>query len=815
MPSTREVVIDYDEVNYREETQKFFRDLPHFVKEYIIALLPIASWIHRYNLMWLVRDLIAGVTVGIVVVPQSMGYAKIAELPAEYGLYTAFVGLCVYCLFATSKDISIGPTAVMSLLVGQSVTHVTAQHPEITAQEIAVAFSLICGSIAMFIGVVRLGIIVDFIPGPAIAGFMTGSAITITIGQCPKLFGIPGINTQDSPYLIFGNFFKYLPDTRVDVAFGLVGLFFLYGTRFLCNYYSKKYPKYAMPLFFVSIMRNGVVVIFGTLIAFLINIGKETSPISILKTVPPGFQAMAVPSIGATTISSIAGSLPSGVIILILEHVAIAKSFGRINDYTINADQEIIAIGFTNIWAAFFGAYPSTGSFSRTAIKARSGVKTPIAGIFSGLVVVLALYALTPAFYYIPDAILAAVVIHAVADLVSGPSYVKRLAAVSWWELLVFVVAVVVTFFSTVDYGIYGSLGLSIVVLLFRIARPRLWALGRVPLTKTNDDDVAASSDEKTGANTTELDQQQQFQEFLYVPVNHPSLGRLVEKLPRGVLMFRIDESMTYPNSGFVADKIISYCKEQTRRGGKVLSKGERAWNDDANPKIEAARASLPKMHALLLDFSAVNRLDSSGLQAIVDMQNTLNRYAGHHVEFHFINLSNNPSIRRALIIAGFGTQPRVLLEDDEQSSSDASGSGSNHHSHHHHHQVSTGPVEVLPIVPNSKDGPHHQRQQALEASLRRQEDLESNYISQRSEVIDKKHHDDYEIEQVSIHLPKDKYPFFHWSADAAVRVAMHTYDTDRIDGHEDQNDDSSNDDQSRASVEKDNNDEEQQQPRH
>jgi sodium-independent sulfate anion transporter 11 len=254
----------------------------------------------------------------------------------------------------------------MSLLVGQTVTHITAVHKDITGPEIAVALSLLTGAIAMFIGLVRLGILVDFIPGPAIAGFMTGSAITITIGQWPKLFGIKGINTQDSPYLIFGNFFKNLPGTQLDVAFGLSGLFFLYGVRYACQYLTKRYPHRATLFFFISIMRNGVAVIFGTLIAFLMNIGKKTSPISILKTVPSGFQAMGVPNVNTTLISAVASSLPSGVVILILEHVAISKSFGRINDYTIDPNQEIVAIGFTNIWASFFGAYPSTGSFSRT-----------------------------------------------------------------------------------------------------------------------------------------------------------------------------------------------------------------------------------------------------------------------------------------------------------------------------------------------------------------------------------------------------------------------------------------------------------------
>ncbi|RCH84894.1 hypothetical protein CU098_006799 [Rhizopus stolonifer] len=486
-------------------------------------------------------------------------------------------------------------------------------------------------------------------------------------------------------------------------------------------------------------MRNGILVIFGTLISFLINIGKSTSPISILKTVPAGFTAMGVPVVRTNVISSIASSLPSGVIILILEHVAIAKSFGRINDYTINPDQEIIAIGFTNIWASFFGAYPSTGSFSRTAIKARSGVKTPIAGVFSALVVLLALYALTPAFYYIPDAVLAAVVIHAVADLVSGPSYVKRLAAVSLWELLIFVVTVVITFFTTVEYGIYASVALSIIILLFRIARPRFWGLGRIPLSK------AISSIELPEADQKQIEKTSELQAYLYVPESHPSLGDLVEPLPEGILMCRVDESFTYPNSSYVSDKIIQYCKSRTRSSNVALSKGDRSWNDDTTPDIVAARENLPRLHALILDFASVNRLDSSGLQAIVDAQNTLNRYSGHHVEFHFVNILH-PAIRRCLIVAQFGTQPRPGVNRKE----------------------------ILPVVPASRDGPQQNTSPVMQHD-------DENQIGSSTEVSLQTDEKSAEFaEQVfrnssinGIPLPKDRYPFFHWSSDEALRSAM------------------------------------------
>jgi MFS superfamily sulfate permease-like transporter len=247
----------------------------------------------------------------------------------------------------------------MSLLVGQTVARVTATN-EYTGPQVAVVLALFGGFITLFIGLARLGILVDFIPGPAIAGFMTGSSITISVGQWPKLFGITSVNTHDSAYLIFGNFFKYLPETRLDAAFGLVGLLWLYTVRWGTGYLGKKYPQHEKLFFFANIMRNGVLVIFGTLIAFLINIGKDTSPISILKSVPSGFTAMDVPSVDLGLLSQVSGTLPSVVIILILEHVAIAKSFGRINNYKIDADQEIIAIGAANVIGSFFGKYKHT-----------------------------------------------------------------------------------------------------------------------------------------------------------------------------------------------------------------------------------------------------------------------------------------------------------------------------------------------------------------------------------------------------------------------------------------------------------------------
>ena len=205
---------------------------------------------------------------------------------------------------------------------------------------------------------------------------------------------------------------------------------------------------------------------------------------------------------------------------------------------------------------------PIQGSFSRTAINARSGARTPLSGVFSALVVLLCLYALTPAFYYIPDAILSAVIIHAVFDLCSGYPFMVQLYNVNPFELFTFIAAVLVTFFTSVEYGIYVSVGLSIVVMLLRIARPRYAVIGRIPVQPTThfyhpDDSyhekgIAIVNQDDNNVDSNLHHEQKQ---YIYVKRDHQALSHLVEAPPSGVVIFRFDESLTYPNAGFISDK--------------------------------------------------------------------------------------------------------------------------------------------------------------------------------------------------------------------------------------------------------------------
>ncbi|KAJ7905269.1 sulfate transporter family-domain-containing protein [Mycena olivaceomarginata] len=551
----------------------------------------ILSWIGRYNLGWATGDLIAGLTVGLVLVPQGMSYATIATLPPQYGLYSSFVGVTVYCLFATSKDVSIGPVAVVSLIMSQIIGRVGGAHPgQWGAPEIATTVAFISGLSSSAL----------FIPAVAVSGFMTGSAISIAASQVPGLMGITGFNTRAATYQVIINTLKGLPKTTLDAAWGLPSLVALYAIRMLCDYLGKRYPRRARVFFFISVIRNAFVILVMTIAAWLYCRHRRTAkggyPIKILQTVPRGFQHVGQPTIDPSLLSALAGELPVATIVLLLEHIAISKSFGRLNGYTINPNQELIAIGVTNTVGSCFGAYPATGSFSRSALKSKSGVRTPLAGLVTAIVVLVALYGLTPAFFWIPNAALSAVIIHAVADLVASPAQVY-----SYWRVspLEFV-------FSSVENGIYVSICTSVGLLLIRIAHPRANRSRDVTVSRTRT-----------------------------IKIDPPSPG---------VIVYRHEESAIFPNASHLNAELVSH----------------RPWNDPGPSHHGAdadqlANEKLPDLKAIVLDLSAISHLDVTAVQALMDTRNEVERWADHPVEFHFATLLS-PWIRRALVAGGFGT---------------------------------------------------------------------------------------------------------------------------------------------------------------
>ena len=317
-------------------------------------------------------------------------------------------------------------------------------------------------------------------------------------------------------------------------------------------------------------------------------------------------------------------------------------AFGRINGYKINPNQELIAIGVTNTVGTCFSAYPATGSFSRSALKSKSGVRTPLAGIFTGIGVIVALYGLTDAFFWIPTAALSAVIIHAVADLVASPAQVYAFWRASPLEFVIWLAGVLVIVFTTVEIGIYTVIIASLVLLLLRIARPRGRFLGKV---KVHPHDAPESESR-----------------VVYVPLNpspnvmNPDL-QIIPPAP-GVILYRFEESYLYPNASIVNSALVDHAKATTRRGRDLtgVSASQRPWNDPGPRKGAAVEddSHKPLLRAVVLDFSGVYvffseipdlyaddlysaHIDTTGVQALIDTRNELERWVDGPVDVRMI----------------------------------------------------------------------------------------------------------------------------------------------------------------------------------
>uniref|UniRef100_A0AAR2KPT0 SLC26A/SulP transporter domain-containing protein n=1 Tax=Pygocentrus nattereri TaxID=42514 RepID=A0AAR2KPT0_PYGNA len=432
---------------------------------------PILTWLPRYNLTWLRMDVLAGLTVGLTAVPQGLAYAEVAGLPVQYGLYSAFMGGFVYCVFGTSKDVTLGPTAIMSLLCSYYIERDPVY---------AVLLTLLCGIIQTAMAFLRLGFLLDFISYPVIKGFTCAAAVTIGFGQVKNILGLKGVPRQFVLQVYYT--FHRIPEARVgDVILGVSCLFFLMMVtmmkstlRSLEDSPSSLVQAARGIVWNFATIRNALVVIAATCVAYsteVIDYHIFTLTGKTAKGLPP----FSPPSFSETTangthvsFNEILLDLGGGLAVIplmgVLESIAIAKAFGSQNNYRINANQEFFAIGLTNILGSFVSAYPVTGSFGRTAVNSQTGVCTPAGGIFTGIM------HLNDPFFL--SASLAAVIICAVA-----PTFDFRVVRQIWrvrkLDVLPFLVTFLVSFWE-VQYGIVAGVAVSGLMLLYVVSRPKL-----------------------------------------------------------------------------------------------------------------------------------------------------------------------------------------------------------------------------------------------------------------------------------------------------------------------------------------------------
>ncbi|EDV20778.1 Sodium-independent sulfate anion transporter [Trichoplax sp. H2] len=453
-------------------------------KSCIRSRLPIVEWLPKYRLRDLQCDIIAGITVGVMVVPQALAYANVAELPPQYGLYASFLGVFVYCFLGTSKDVTLGPTAVMCLMV--------AEYSRDGDPNYAILLAFLSGVIQVIMGFLDLGFVVNFISVPVISGFTSAAAITITVSQLKDLFGL-----KDIPREFFERVYticEKLPETKPwDACMGLSCIVILYILKYMKDYdYKDEKYNYAPPkwqrgcrnfIWLIGTARNAFIAVISALVCLVLAyLGYPEDTVSLTGPIVGGLPPFGPPPFSTTENNATIGfgkmaeNLNAGIIVIpligYLENIAIAKTFARKNKYKIDASQELIAIGFANVISSFAASLPITGSFSRSAVNSASGVRTTLAGLFTGGIVLLALAFLTNWFYYIPKAALAAIIITAVLSMIDF-SIVRKLWRVKRLDLIPLAVSFFVSFVG-LEYGILAGVAVSVAFLLHAAALPRI-----------------------------------------------------------------------------------------------------------------------------------------------------------------------------------------------------------------------------------------------------------------------------------------------------------------------------------------------------
>ena len=435
---------------------------------------PAVTWAPHYSLEKGNADLIAGTTVGLMVVPQSLAYAITADLPAVYGLYSAYIGAWTYVLFGTSKDVTVGPTSIMSSLVASTANGDIAY---------AICLSLVAGIYMLIMGLLEFGWVMWLISYPTLAGFTSAAAIKIAAGEIGDLVGI---KDWDSDFVDVCEDIvtKYDQIRWTDALLGFTCLAILFLLWLLQKVSAIRYGMeqieagktpmlyFWRTLWYVGLMRNIIVVLGAALLDYCLYVDDDT-PFIVIGYIEPGLQSLDI-SVFQKFRDQWTSLLIDGLVIALiglLEGLAIAKSFSKKNRYEVNNSQEMVALGLCNIAGSFFQCYPVTGSFSRSSVNSESGVRTQFGGFWTGLLVILCLLFLTVFFSYIPMAALAAVIIFAVVFMVNFCIpveiwKVRKLGTVSW----------VITFSSVlllgIEYGIAVGVVFDLLVVIAKNLRP-------------------------------------------------------------------------------------------------------------------------------------------------------------------------------------------------------------------------------------------------------------------------------------------------------------------------------------------------------
>jgi len=480
-------------------------------------LLP--DWLKNYQRAQLNGDLLAGIIVAVVLVPQSMAYGMLAGLPPEVALYSSALPLILYAVFGSSRTLAVGPVGLMSLMTGATIIEL-----DITlANEIVSAahtLALLIGIILLLMRILKLGAVINFLSHPVISGFVSGSAIIIALSQMKHIFGLDlpsGLPAYETLYLII----TQTPQSNLaTLLIGLVSLLLLWCFKAPLAHLLKKRGTAEAVVQFISKSGPLIAVAFSTFAVFHLGLNKQFS-VPIIGHVPLGLPNIIMPNIDPQLVMQL---LPNALLIALigyLESISIAKSMASQKRQKINPNKELVALGSANIASAISGGLPVAGGFGRSMVNFSAGANSPLASVITAGLVSLTLVALTPLFFFLPKAALAAIIIAAVLPLIDTRTFKH-----AWNYDRTDAFSMLITFFTVliinVETGIVAGIAMSIGLYLHRSSQPHIAIVGQVGGTE-----------------------------------HYRNINRHTVETDKEILALRVDENLYFANTNYLEDTIM------------------------------------------------------------------------------------------------------------------------------------------------------------------------------------------------------------------------------------------------------------------
>ena len=422
------------------------------------------TWITDYKSVDLKSDLLAGITVAVLLIPQGMAYALIAGLPPIYGLYAALTPQIVYAVLGTSRQLAVGPVAMDSLLVAAGLGTLSIVDPSQYIQ-MAILLALLMGAIQFSLGLFKMGFIVDFLSKPVINGFTSASAIIIGLSQIKHLIGIP-ISQSNKLHLFVASLINsehaiHLPTLTIGIVSMLIIV--------LIKKWNAKIPSAL------------ITVLIGSLWVYFSQ--QNQQGVAVVGDIPEGLPTFSLPIVDWLTVKQLFPIAFTIAIVAYMEAISVAKAIqGKHKSHELNPNQELLALGASNMIGSLFQSYPTTGGFSRTAVNKQAGAKTGFASLISALIVGITLSFLTRWFFYLPKAVLGAIIIVAVFNLIDL-KYARRLYRSRKDEFALLILTFILTLFVGISQGILFGIILSLLLLVYRTSKPHYAFLGRIGTT--------------------------------------------------------------------------------------------------------------------------------------------------------------------------------------------------------------------------------------------------------------------------------------------------------------------------------------------